>query len=126
MPSFGQLSIKTPAQRVFLPPFVSGAADGAPHTIRRLHVDDVEPVPGRSPADDERVCWHEASHAVIGRHWSELGGVTCQSGAGYSGLTWGPQYDRLARFGQQAVEAKKLSDNNLVYLIELDVVVSFR
>ncbi len=38
---------------------------------------------------------------------------------------------RLARPAEmqlyrQAVEANKLSDNNLVYLIELDVVVSFR
>jgi hypothetical protein len=38
---------------------------------------------------------------------------------------------RLARPAEmqlyrQAVEANKLSDNNLVYLIELDIVVSFR
>jgi len=65
-----------------------------------LHVDDVEPVAGRSAADDLRVCWHEASHATIGRHWSELGGVTCQPGDGFSGLTWGPQYNRHAKFAE--------------------------
>jgi hypothetical protein len=81
---------------------VSGATGGEPPhlTARRMHADDVEPVPGRSPADDLRVCWHEASHATIGRHWSELGGVTCQPGSGYSGLCWGPAYDRHAKFAE--------------------------
>jgi hypothetical protein len=80
---------------------VSGAADSvSPRGVGRLHVDDVEPVAGRSAADDLRVCWHEASHATIGRHWSEVGGVTCQPGDGFSGLTWGPQYNRHAKFAE--------------------------
>jgi hypothetical protein len=81
-------------------PVASGAAGTAPHGARRLHVDDVGPVAGRSEADDQRVCLHESSHAVIGRHWSELGGVTCQPGDGYSGLCWGPAYDRHAKFAE--------------------------
>lgn len=84
-PGAGLVIQDTDATGVVPSPFAAGAADGAPHTIRRMHVDGIEPVPGRSPADDLRVCWHEASHATIGRHWSELGGVTCQPGSGFAG-----------------------------------------
>jgi hypothetical protein len=54
----------------------------------------------RSVDEDILVCWHEASHAVIGRqlHAAALGGCTVEGGLDYSGLTWGPAYVRQAKF----------------------------
>jgi hypothetical protein len=48
----------------------------------------------RTDADDIiRVCFHEASHAAIGRRWSNLGGMTCEAGDGFSGRCWGPEFE---------------------------------
>jgi hypothetical protein len=47
----------------------------------------------RTDADDIRVCIHEASHAAIGRRWSELGGMTAVAGDGFSGRCWGPEFE---------------------------------
>lgn len=47
----------------------------------------------RSDADDIRVCVHEASHAGVGRQWSELGGMTCVAGNGFAGRCWGPKFE---------------------------------
>jgi hypothetical protein len=48
----------------------------------------------RSEADDERIALHEASHATVGRLLGQpLGGVTCDSGLGYSGRVWGPEFE---------------------------------
>jgi hypothetical protein len=47
----------------------------------------------RPPADDERIALHESSHALSGHLLgSPLGGVTCEAGADYSGLCWGPTF----------------------------------
>ena len=47
----------------------------------------------RSAADDERIALHESNHAVVGRLLDQpLGGVTCDAGDGFSGLTWGPTF----------------------------------
>jgi hypothetical protein len=52
------------------------------------------PVPGRTPEDDLRVCYHEQSHATVSRLTTgrPLGGVTAQPGEDFSGLCWGPAY----------------------------------
>jgi hypothetical protein len=57
----------------------------------------------RSTADDERVALHEiGGHALVGRLLgSELGGVTCDPGPDFGGLTWGPAHDRRAKFSSQ-------------------------
>jgi hypothetical protein len=49
--------------------------------------------PDRSEADDIRVCFHESSHAAVGRRWSDLGGMTAVAGDGFSGRCWGPQFE---------------------------------
>jgi hypothetical protein len=47
----------------------------------------------RSEADDMRVCYHEVSHATVGRMQGQaIGGVTCVAGADFGGLCWGPAY----------------------------------
>jgi hypothetical protein len=48
----------------------------------------------RSEEDDVRVCYHESSHAVIGRlvTGQAIGGVTCDPRADFAGLCWGPKY----------------------------------
>jgi hypothetical protein len=63
------------------------------------------PVQQRPPSSTDfnirfRVCWHEASHAIIGRqlHAAALGGSTVEGGLDHSGLTWGPAYVRQAKF----------------------------
>jgi hypothetical protein len=55
---------------------------------------------GRSETDDQRVIYHEMSHATVGRlvTGAAIGGVTCEPGLDYSGLCWGPSYDRSSRF----------------------------
>jgi hypothetical protein len=58
----------------------------------------------RSEADDIRVCIHESSHALTGRLvGAEIGGVTVEPSidGNYSGLTWGPSYDRRAKFADE-------------------------
>jgi hypothetical protein len=54
----------------------------------------------RSASDDIRICFHEASHAGVGRqlHATALGGCTVEAGPDYSGLTWGPAYVRRTKF----------------------------
>jgi hypothetical protein len=54
----------------------------------------------RSASDDIRICYHEASHAGVGRqlHATALGGCTVEAGPDYSGLTWGPAYVRRTKF----------------------------
>ena len=56
----------------------------------------------RSEADDARVAVHEAGHAGIGRqlYGAAIGGVTIQADEGYSGLCWGPLYDRRRKFSE--------------------------
>src|SRR5665647_3976079 len=60
----------------------------------------------RSEADDIRVSYHEAGHAGIGRqlHAMPLGGVTISAGEDYSGLCWGPLYDRRLKYSQDQTE----------------------
>jgi hypothetical protein len=75
----------------------SGAAIG---------VDDCQhlvEVGGREPEHDERVALHEiGGHALVGRLLgNELGGVTCDPGPDFGGLTWGPKHDRRAKFSSQ-------------------------
>jgi hypothetical protein len=53
----------------------------------------------RTETDDIRVCFHEASHAAIGRRWSELGGMTCVAGDGFAGRCWGPKFE--AKFADE-------------------------
>jgi hypothetical protein len=55
---------------------------------------------GRSETNDQRVIYHEMSHATVGRlvTGAAIGGVTCEPGLDYSGLCWGPSYDRSSRF----------------------------
>jgi hypothetical protein len=50
--------------------------------------------PIRSDGDDFRVCYHEASHAVIGRllTGSRIGGVTVTPTDSFAGFCWGPQF----------------------------------
>jgi hypothetical protein len=57
---------------------------------------------GRSTADDQRVIFHEVSHATIGRllTGAAIGGVTCEPGLDFSGLCWGPAYDRNSKFSE--------------------------
>jgi hypothetical protein len=57
----------------------------------------------RSAADDERIALHEiGGHALMGRMLGcELGGVTCEPGPDFGGLTWGPAHDRSAKFSSQ-------------------------
>jgi hypothetical protein len=54
----------------------------------------------RTAADDERIALHEiGGHALIGRLLGrEIGGVTCEPGSDFGGLTWGPKHDRSAKF----------------------------
>jgi hypothetical protein len=61
----------------------------------------------RSAADDERIALHEiGGHALVGRLLgSELGGVTCDPGPDFGGLTWGPAHDRRAKFSSQGATA---------------------
>jgi hypothetical protein len=55
----------------------------------------------RSKVDDQRIALHECSHALAGRVLgSTLGGVTCDAGPDYSGLCWGPPYDRRSKFAK--------------------------
>jgi hypothetical protein len=58
------------------------------------------PVPGRTPEDDLRVCYHEQSHATVSRLTTgrPLGGVTAQPGEDFSGLCWGPAYVHESKF----------------------------
>jgi hypothetical protein len=57
---------------------------------------------GRSETDDQRVIYHEVSHATIGRlvTGTAIGGVTCEPGLGFSGLCWGPSYERRSKFAE--------------------------
>jgi hypothetical protein len=57
---------------------------------------------GRSEADDQRVIYHEVSHATVGRlvTGTAIGGVTCEPGLGFSGLCWGPSYERRSKFAE--------------------------
>jgi hypothetical protein len=57
---------------------------------------------GRSAADDQRVVFHEVSHATIGRlvTGAAIGGVTCEPGLDFSGLCWGPAYERHSKFSE--------------------------
>jgi hypothetical protein len=57
----------------------------------------------RSAPDDERIALHEiGGHALVGRLLGgELGGVTCDPGPDFGGLTWGPGHDRRAKFSSQ-------------------------
>jgi hypothetical protein len=57
---------------------------------------------GRSAADDRRVVYHEIHHVVTGRivTAAPIGGVTCEPGLDYSGLTWGPSYVHCAKFAE--------------------------
>ncbi len=57
----------------------------------------------RSAADDERIALHESNHAVVGRLLGQpLGGVTCDPGDGFSGLTWGPKFKSRFAGGRSA------------------------
>jgi hypothetical protein len=60
----------------------------------------------RTEADDIRVVFHEAGHAVIGRqlHGMAIGGVTVVPGEDYSGLCWGPLHDRRLKYSQDHTE----------------------
>jgi hypothetical protein len=61
----------------------------------------------RTAADDNRVVFHEAGHATIGRflHATPLGGCTAEPGEDYSGLCWGALYDRRLKFSEAQAEA---------------------
>jgi len=55
----------------------------------------------REPEHDERIALHEiGGHALICRliAANEIGGVTCDPGADFGGLMWGPGHDRRAKF----------------------------
>jgi hypothetical protein len=56
----------------------------------------------RSAEDDRRVVYHEIHHVVTGRilTGAPIGGVTCDPGSDYSGLTWGPSYVHRAKFAE--------------------------
>ena len=57
----------------------------------------------REPQDDERIAMHEiGGHALVCRLLgNEIGGVTCDPGADFAGLMWGPAHDRNAKFQSQ-------------------------
>ena len=58
----------------------------------------------REPQDDQRIALHEiAGHALVCRLLgsNEIGGVTCDPGADFAGLMWGPAHDRNAKFQSQ-------------------------
>jgi hypothetical protein len=56
----------------------------------------------RSVEDDERIALHEIGHSLSGRLLgNELGGVTCDPGPDFGGLTWGPAHDRQAQFSSR-------------------------
>jgi hypothetical protein len=55
----------------------------------------------REPEHDERIALHEiGGHALVCRLLAanEIGGVTCDPGADFGGLMWGPAHDRRAKF----------------------------
>jgi hypothetical protein len=62
---------------------------------------------GRTAADDERVALHEiGGHALVSRLLGfEVGGVTCEPGPDFGGLTWGPSHNREARFSSESASA---------------------
>ena len=62
--------------------------------------DDGREPAGRSESADERIALHEiGGHALVARLvGNELGGVTCDPGPDFGGLTWGPAHDRSAKF----------------------------
>jgi hypothetical protein len=63
----------------------------------------------RSPADDMRVCSHEASHATVGRVLGQpLGGMTAEPGFGFSGRVWGPKFE--SRFAADEESAPSLCE----------------
>jgi hypothetical protein len=81
-----------------------GGSAAATVTTCSACVDDGGREPkARSVADDERIALHEiGGHALVGRLLgSELGGVTCDPGPDFGGLTWGPAHDRRAKFSAQ-------------------------
>jgi hypothetical protein len=54
----------------------------------------------RSEADDNRVSFHECGHVILGRQLTgqALGGVTIESGDGFSGMAWGAKFDRSLKY----------------------------
>jgi hypothetical protein len=59
----------------------------------------------RSEADDERMSFHESSHAVLGRWLTgvAIGGVTIVTSSDFGGLCWGPNYVRRTKFSDNDV-----------------------
>ena len=54
----------------------------------------------RSEADDNRIALHECGHVILGRQLTALplGGVTIESGNGFSGMAWGSGFDRSLKY----------------------------
>jgi hypothetical protein len=96
--------IKTSGEgHVEIPASCAGSA-AAIITDDPQRLDDGREPEGRTEADDVRVCIHEASHALTARLvGAEIGGVTVEPSidGNYSGLCWGPSYDRRAKFADE-------------------------
>jgi hypothetical protein len=88
----GEVARPTPSGEgyIVVPPMSAGSAAA---TVIEVTLRDGgrEPDQPRSEADDTRVCWHEGSHATVGRILGQpLGGMTAEPGLGFSGRVWGP------------------------------------
>jgi hypothetical protein len=96
-------------------PFAEGRAVATPSSARGeppLPIGAASSADGRearSPADDTRVCSHEASHATVGRVLGQpIGGATAEPGFGFSGRIWGPKFE--SRFAADEESAPSLCE----------------